>query len=382
MSGIGFTEEQEMFRKGVERFAQKELAPDAKKRIKSKVYPSEILKRLGEVELIGVNCPEKYGGQPADWVTVGIETEELAKVDPMASFFIMMPKIYCATVELGSEEVQEEWIPQIIKGDKFLCLGVTEPSGGNDVVGMRTKAVKKGGDYIINGEKTSVSAGMWGDGILLWAKTDLEAGARGITSFLIPSLDVPEVTRSVIPDMGWHPLGRAVVSFEDLHLPEKYRLGEEGKGFYWIASQFIYARILVSLLALGIAQSAMDTAISYAKQREAFGQVISKYQGVSFKIADNLALIEAGRWLCYRALSLKDQGLPHNKEASMCKMFCPTAALQATHDALLIHGNFGYSEEYPLEQQLRDVLATEIMDGTPEMQKLIVAREVFGKDFV
>jgi cyclohexanecarboxyl-CoA dehydrogenase len=381
MSGFGFTDTQESFRKVVRSFAQKELQPGAKERSKLRAFPHEIHKKLAEAQLTGLNLSEKYGGQPSDWVSVGIAIEELSKVDILAAWLTIVPVVISLVLTEGSEEIQEEWIPPIIRGEKLLCIGLTEPDCGNDAAAIKTRAIRKGDNYIINGEKTSVSGGLYGHGITLYAKTDPEAGARGISCLLVP-LDLPGITKSNIPDMGWHGLGRAAVSFDDVEVPRSHLLGNEGEGFYMIMGAFDMARAGVGLLALGIAQAALEEAISYAKLRTAFGKPIAQFEGVSFKIAEDITRIEAGRLLCYRTLWLKDQGLPHTKEAAMCKWYCPEIALQTVHNALIIHGNYGYSEEFPIEQRLRDVIATEIMDGTPEIQKLIISREIIGKEFL
>lgn len=381
MKGFGFTEVQESFRKEVKRFAQRELAPGAKERVKAKEFPFAIQKRMGEIGILGLKMPEEYGGQEADWVTVGIAVEELCKVDIFAGMIMVNPKVIGPAIAMGPKEVAQQWIPSMIRGEKTFCIGLTEPDCGNDAAAIRTKAIRDGDSYIITGEKTSMSMGMFGNAAIVFAKTDPATGAKGISCLLVP-LDLPGITRSPIPDMGLHALGRAAVTFEEVAVPANHLLGKEGKGFYMVMELFDAARAIVALMAIGLAQASLEDAITYAKERTAFGKPIAQFQAISFKIAEDATRIEAARLLCYKALWLRDQGLPHTKEAAMCKWYAPEIALQAIHNALIIHGNYGYSEEFPIEQRLRDVISTEIMDGTPEIQKLIISRELLGKEFL
>lgn len=381
MGGFGFSDVQDSFRKEVRRFAQKELAPGARERVKAKEFPFAIQKRMGEIGLLGLKLPEKYGGQSADWVSVGIAVEELSKVDIFAGMIMVNPKVIGHAIAMGPEKIQQEWLPPLIRGEKTFCIGLTEPDCGNDAAAIRTKATRDGDSYIISGEKTSMSMGTFGSAAIVYAKTNPAAGAKGISCFFVP-LDLPGITRSPIPDMGLHALGRATITFEEVVVPATYLLGKEGRGFYMIMDLFDAARALIPLMALGLAQASLEDAISYAKNRSAFGRPIAQFQAISFKIAEDATRIEAGRLLCYRTLWLRDQGLPHTKESAMCKWYAPEIALQAIHNALIIHGNYGYSEEFPIEQRLRDVISTEIMDGTPEIQKLIISREIIGKEFL
>jgi cyclohexanecarboxyl-CoA dehydrogenase len=381
MSGFGFSEAQEMLRKEVREFAQKELLPGAKERAKQDRFPRELVKRIGELGLLGINLPEEFGGQTADWVSVGIAVEEIAKADFSLS---MLPHqvIGCALAILqGDKEVQQEWLPPLIRGEKLIALATTEPDCGSDAAAMKTKAVRKGDHYILQGEKTSISLGMQAEVSIIFAKTDPAQRARGVTAFLVP-LDLPGISRSPFRDMGCKPIGRASLILDDVSLPAKYRLGEEGQGFYTVMKQFDFIRICLGLEALGAAQVSLEEAMTFAKQRTAFGKPIAKFEGVSFKIAEHATLIEAARLLCYRALWLRDQGLPHTKESAMAKWFAPQVAVHAIHDALLIHGHVGYSEEYPLEQRLRDVIGWEIGDGTAEIMKVIISRELLGREFL
>jgi len=379
--GFGFTEAQEMFRREIATFARRELLPGAAARAREERIPREIVKRMAEMGLTGFNTPEKYGGNPVDWVTVGIAVEEIAKADFNLS---LLPVQGCGiglALRLAPEEVQDEWFPPIIRGEKMLCLSVTEPGMGSDVAALQCRALREGDDYIIQGEKTSTTLGYQADACVLFAKTDPSAGAYGVTAFLVP-LNLPGIARSRIPDMGCKPLGRASLIFDNVRLPGKYRLGDEGRGFYLVMSQFDVIRACIGLMCMGAASTSLEEAINYAKQRTAFGKPIARFEGISFKIAEAATLIEAGRLLCYRTLWLRDQGQRHTKESAMCKWWCPRIAVRVIHDALLIHGHFGYSEELPLEQRLRDAIGFELADGSAEIMKLIIIREIIGREFL
>ncbi|MFC1944081.1 acyl-CoA dehydrogenase family protein [Chloroflexota bacterium] len=381
MASFGFSEEQELFRRQVREFAQKELAPGARERAKRGEVDLDMLQKMAGLGLLSMNAPAKYGGEEVSWVNVGIAIEELAKVDFTLSVWPIMGGGFLGTVLAHApEELQDRWFPPILGGKMLPCLCLTEPDCGSDAVAIKTRAVRDGDHYIITGEKTSVSWGMQAKLGVLFAKTDPGAGARGVSCFLVP-LEQTGLTRSFIPDLGWPSARRASISFDEVRLPADHRMGEEGQGFYLAMGVIGVVRVALTLQAIGHAEGALGEAISYARQRTAFGRPIAKFEAVSFKIAEQATILESARLLCYRALSLRDQGLPNNKEAAMAKWYGARSAVNACHEALLIHGHVGYSEEYPVEQRLKNVIGTEIGDGTAEMMKLIISREIIGRDF-
>ena len=381
MAGFGFNEAQEMFRSEVRAFAQREIAPGAKERAKVEEMPRSLVKKVADAGFFGVTLPEKYGGQDSDWISLGITIEELAKADLIAGLLIILPVAASLVLSHGAEEVQEEWLPPLIKGEKLGCLALSEPDCGSDAAAIKMTAVKEGDSYILNGEKTSISFGMQADMGMVFAKTDPLKTARGVSCFLVP-LNLPGVTRSRFADMGLKVVGRASVIMDDVCVPVRYRLGEEGQGFYMVMNQFDFIRITVGLSGLAAAEACLVEAMNYAKGRTAFGKPIAKFEGVSFKIAEAATFIEAGKLLCYRAFSLMDQGLPHTKESAMCKWWCPQIAVRIIHDCLLIYGHVGYSEEYHIEQRLRDAIGWEMADGTADIMKLIIVRELLGREFL
>jgi cyclohexanecarboxyl-CoA dehydrogenase len=219
------------------------------------------------------------------------------------------------------------------------------------------------------------------DAVLVFAKTDMEAGARGVSTFLVPT-DLPGVSRNPLQDMGERAIQRGSLFFDQVQVPRDYLIGEEGQGFYLVMNAFDYSRVIIALMCLGAAEQSLDETIAYVKQRQAFGRPLAKFEGVSFPIAEHATMLEAARWLCYRALWLRDQGLPHSKEAAMVKWWGPKVAVDAIHECLLLHGHYGYTQDLPHEQRLRDVIGLEIGDGTAQVSKIVIARELFGREFL
>jgi len=376
-----FSDEEELFRRQIQEFAQKELAPGARERAKKTEVDMTMVKKMADLGLLAMNVPEKYGGQTVSWVTVGIAIEEMAKVDFTLS---VLPIGSCGflgqALSYAPDYLQDKWFKSLIQGDLLACLCLTEPDCGSDAVAMKTRAVKDGDSYIVNGEKTSVSWGMQAKIGVMFAKTDPAAGARGVSAFLLPT-DTPGLTKSAIPDMGWPSAQRASFFFDDVRIPEDHRLGEEGQGFYLAMNVIGVVRVALTLQAIGHAEGALAEAIEYAKQRTAFGRPLANFQAISFNIAEQATKLEAARLLCYRAMGLRDKGERNLKEASMAKWYGARSAMEACHEALLIYGQIGFSEECPAEQRLRNVIGSEIGDGTAEIMKLNIAREIIGKEF-
>lgn len=383
MSVFIFTEEHEAFRREVRSFAQAELAEGANECAKCDSIPYEIARKMADAGYTNLGLPKKYGGRPSDWITQGIACEEISKADFNVAILMQHTRLIemILQIEGTSEELQEEWLPSIGNATKIGSAAVTEPHCGSDVRAIKTTATREGHNYIINGQKTSVFRGIHADFCVVLAKTDPTAGLRGMSLFFVP-LDSPGVSRSRHPDMGIKPGGRASITFNNVVIPDKYRMGKEGVGFRAMLEEFNISRTQLALQTLGPAERSLEETITYVKQRVAFGNPLAKYEAISFKIAEAATFIEAGRWLCYRSLWLKDQGLPNAKEAGMAKWLCPKTALRIIHDCLLIHGNLGYTDDLPFEQRLRDVIGFEFADGTSEICKLTIAREIIGKEAI
>ncbi len=379
MIGFSFSEEQEMLKKSAEEFCQKELAPGVKSRSQLNYYPRELVKKIAEMGYFGMQAPEKYGGNPLDWVSTGLVIEQFARFDVPAAVLLHHAIGCIQFIMKGSEELQAEWIPRIVSGEKVGAFLISEPECGSDAAAIKTRAIKDNGAYKIDGEKTSITYGTQADFGIMVAKTDPTKRARGVTAFLVV-LKSPGIGVSIFQDMGWKQMERCSLFFDGVRIPEKNRIGGEGEGFTTVMQGFDFLRVFLSLEALGMARTALDMAMDYAKQRTAFGGPIARFEGVSFRIAEAATYLDAARMLCYRALWLRDQGQPHTKESAMCKWFCPQVAVRTIHDSLLTHGHFGYSADYPLEQYLRDAIGFELADGSADIMKMIVARELLGKE--
>ena len=377
-----FSGEQELIAESVRGFARDVLLPRYAHWDRSGEFPREQFIKMGEMGLLGLRVPEEYGGQATEAVTAGIAIEAAAAGDFNCCYGIL---IACFAGEMlgrhGPRALMQAWLPDMAAGRKIICTCLTEPQSGSDAAGLRTRAVRDGDHYVISGEKASVTLVMAGDAGIVFAKTDPKAGARGVTAFLVP-FDLPGVSRSPYADLGARGISRGSVFFEEVRIPVSHRIGEEGGGFGKVMATFDYTRALIGLMCLGAAQASMAETIDYLKSRQSFGQPLSRYQGVSFPLADWAAKLEMARWLCFRTLWLRDQDLPHTAEAAMCKMQCPDIAVGAIHECLLLHGHYGYTKDYPQEQRLRDVIGQQIADGTVQIQKLIVARHLFGREFV
>ena len=375
-----FSKEEELLQWATKDFAQRELA--TKELVTLDYVPTDILKKMGDLGFFGLGIPERYGGEPASWVMIGILTEEIAKANIAIAYLIMLSyEISLPLAMHGTDEAKEEWLYSLVKGNKIGCISVTEPDCGSDVAAIKARAFRDRGFYLVSGEKGPVSFGMEADVSVFFAKTNLEAGARGITAFLVP-VDLPGITKFRVTNMGLLPSAAASFTFNEVRVPVKYRIGDEGEGFHINESMGLFAdfsRVLSGLICLGAAQTALRLAISYAKERVAFKRPIASLEAISGKVAEDATLIEAGRWLCYRALWLKDQGLPNAKEAAMCGWWCPKVAFQVIEDALLVHGHAGYSDDHPFQQMLRDVIAFEMIAGHEQVTKLIIAQEMIGR---
>lgn len=381
MPEFGFNEAQLMFQDKARDFATRVLAPGAKERVKQNRYPREIVKQMGKGGFQGLWIPEEYGGQPGDAIMLGITAEEFGKVDHASTNFPLQAFGSAIIVGHSHPDTQKEWLPRVASGEVIPCFSVTEPECGSDATAIRTRATRDGDYYILNGEKTSVTLGMQADLAGLFATVDPSKRARGVTCFVVP-LDLPGVTRQRFVDSGFLPLERASIFLDDVRIPVKYRSGEEGQGFRLALQDFDIFRVMLGLVCMGMAETSLDEAFNYAKERRAWGRPILKFEGVSFRLVESLIRVEAARLLCYKAMWLHDQGMPFAKEAAMVKYLGPEVAMDAIHNAYLTFGHVGYDTEYPLEQRLRDCLGYEFADGSADIMKLNVLRHVAGTQFL
>jgi cyclohexanecarboxyl-CoA dehydrogenase len=381
MVDFAFTEDQQEFAHIVRAFALQELAPKYAHWDRTGEFPGEQWRKMGAIGITGICIPEAFGGQEADCVTVGIAAEEVARGDFNCGYALIENCLNGEILTHAQEAVKQRWLTGMARGDHIVAIAVTESRGGSDAAGMQTRARRHGDEYLLSGEKSGISMIMPADAVMVFAKTDMAAGARGVSAFLVPT-DSPGVSRTPLRDMGERAIQRGSLFLDDVRVPRDYLIGEEGQGFYLVMNAFDYSRVIIALMCIGAAEQSLDETIDYVKKREAFGRPLAKFEGVSFPIAEHATMLEAARWLCYRTLWLRDHGLPHSKEAAMVKWWGPKVAVDAIHDCLLLHGHYGYTQDLPLEQRLRDVIGLEIGDGTGQVSKIVIVRELFGREFL
>ena len=376
---LAFTPEQEELVRTLRAFARKELQPRSSRWDKTGEFPWDAYRQLAELGLLGLRTPAAYGGQEADLLTFGIAMEEIARGDFGCTYGMQLAGL--AGDILGrnaSEELKTRWLPATARGETIIALALTEPGVGSDAANLACRAERDGDEYVITGEKSGISLGMVAHAAVLFARTG-GRGAHGVTAFLVP-LDGRGVSRSPLRDMGTRAVARAVLAFDHVRVPASHRLGAEGTGFRQVMRGFDYNRVGIALACLGVAQVSLEETMAYVKERSAFGRRLATFEGVSFAIAEAATHIDACRWLCYRALWLADHGRPYTKESAMTKWWAPRLAVETIHRCLLFHGHYGYTDELPFEQRMRDVIGLEIGDGTAEVMKVIVARELMGRE--
>jgi len=378
-----FNEEQVALRDMVRRFTEKEVAPYYTQWDREKKYPKHINKKIGELGLIGMTVPPEKGGMGAPYVTEGMVCEEVSRGDcsiTMSTFVV--GHLDAEILAQGNETLRKDFLQPFLAGDKIPAFAITEPGSGTDAVAMKATAIKKGAKYILNGEKAGITAMMDADFAVVFAKSDpAAAGAKGVSCFVVPT-DYPGVTLQSYEDMGVRSVARGSIFMEDVEIPDYYLIGKEGRGFAMGMEGFDISRILLALEAIAPAMVSLEETIEYAKQRNTFGRPIATFEGVSFPIVEHISILEAVRLLCYKGLWMRDQGKSSTKIAGMVKWMAPRFSTNAIRDCLVLHGHPGYTNEFPFEQRLRDVLAIEIADGTSQVSKLVALRELFGREYL
>lgn len=376
---LQFTEEQQMMRDMVRDFAQKEITPFIEK-MEAGEFPRPILKKMGDLGLMGITVPEKYGGAGMDFTSYIIAINELSKVSAVMGVILSVhtsvgtnPILY-----FGNEEQKQKYIPKLASGEYLGAFCLTEPHAGSDAASLKTRAVKKGDRYILNGSKIFITNGGEADVYIIFASTDLEKRSRGITAFIVEKDTPGLIIGKNEKKMGLHGSKTVELSFENMEVPIENRLGEEGEGFKIAMANLDVGRIGISAQSLGIAEAALEAAVEYAKERKQFGKPIADYQGIGFKLADMATSVEAARLLVYRAASLRSQGLPCGKEASIAKLFASKTAMEVAIEAVQVFGGYGYTKDYPVERYFRDAKVTEIYEGTSEIQRLVISKHLFN----
>jgi alkylation response protein AidB-like acyl-CoA dehydrogenase len=378
------SEEHEMLRQAAREFAQNEIVPIAAEHDETGEFPLETIRKMGKMGFMGIEVPEEYGGAGMDTLAYVLALEEICKADAAhGTVMSVNNSLFCyGILKFGTEEQKQKYLKDVASGAKIGAYSLTEPMSGSDAATMRSRAVRDGDNYVINGRKSWVTSAPVADYILLFTMTDPEKGDKGISAFLVET-NQPGFTRGKTePKLGIRASATSEIVFDNFKASEANRLGKEGDGFKIAMTVLDAGRIGIASQALGIAVAAYEACVKYVQEREAFGHKIGEFQGIAFKLADMKTRIEASRGLIYNAaqakMRSKQTGERYTLEASMAKLFASETAMFVTHQAVQIHGGMGYSKELPIERYFRDAKITEIYEGTSEIQRMVIARMETG----
>ena len=364
------------------RFATERVAPGYLERDTTRVLDRTLMREMGALGFIAPELPEAYGGQGLGCLAAGVIHEAIARADLSISYINLLASLNGQILaEHGRPEVAGPWLAKLTRGEALLAIALTEPRGGSDAANLRLRVQRDGDAYVVDGEKTSISAADQADATIVFGRTgSVDSGARGVTALLVP-MNLPGITTHRFDCHGQRAIGRGSIFFDKVRVPLDHRLGDENQGFVQVMQGFDFSRALIGLQVLAVARAALDETWEYVAQREAFGKPLSAFQGVSHPLADFDTQVEAARLLCLQALWLKDKGAPHGAEAAMCKWWAPKLAYDAIHQCLLSFGHGGYDRGL-MEQRLRDVLGFQIGDGTAQIMRTIIARTRAGREAV
>jgi alkylation response protein AidB-like acyl-CoA dehydrogenase len=374
----GLNEQQRMIRDMVREYSVSNVEPRAKEIDQNCRFPTETFEELAEMGLLGVPIPEEYGGAGADYISYAITVEEIARVCASTALSIAAhTSLVCMPLYLFANEAQKkQWLGDIASGKKLGAYGLTEPNAGSDSGGTETTAVKKGDKYVLNGTKIFITNANYAQTYIATAVTEKGVGTKGISAFVFDRDTAGFSLGSKDEKLGMRGSDWGTLQFDNMELPLDSLIGEEGKGFKYFMQTLDNGRISIGALGVGIAQGALDKAIQYAKERHQFGKPIADFQAIQFMLADMAMEIEAARHLVYNAARLKMAGLPFTKEASMAKLYASEVASRACNKAIQIHGGYGYTKDFPVERYLRDAKLCEIGEGTSEIQRIVIARQI------
>ena len=374
------TEEQLLLRRTVREFAEGEIRPHVREWDDAQHFPRELVPKLAALGLMGIQFPEQYGGAGMSAIEYCLCIEELARVDPAVSLSVAAHNGLCAAqiFMFGNEAQKERYLVPLAQGEQIGAWGLTEPGAGSDAAATRTTAVRDGDAWVLNGSKTFITHGSVGDVMVVMAVTNRARGPKGISAFIVER-GTPGMTAGRKEDkLGMRASDTSEVVFERCSVPADHLLGEEGQGFINALQVLDAGRIGIAALAVGLAQGAFEAARDYAAERRQFGQPIASFQAIQWKLADNATRIEAARLLTYRAAYLKDAGRRTTLESAMAKLYSSEIAVRAAEDAVQIHGGYGFVKDYPAEKFFRDVKLTTIGEGTSEIQRLVIARQLLA----
>jgi alkylation response protein AidB-like acyl-CoA dehydrogenase len=379
--GFGLSDEQRQLQSAVRAFAEGEIAPHVSQWDEASEFPHEVVKKLGEMGLLGVIFPEELGGAGMGYVEYVLAIEELSRVDGSVGIIVAAHNSLCTNHIMlgGNDEQRKRWIPRLASGEWLGAWGLTEPGSGSDAAGALTTAAKKGDTWVLNGSKTFITNGGHANCAVVLAVTDREKGTKGISAFV-----VEKGTKGFRPGRKENKLGlrasdTSELIFEDCVIPAENLIGKEGEGFKDAMRVLDGGRISIAALSLGMARGALDAAMKYAQERRQFGKAISEFQAIQFKLADMATELDAAWLLTMRAAQMKDAGMKVTLESAMAKLYASEAACRICDEGVQIHGGYGFIKDYPAEKFYRDVRLCPIGEGTSEIQRMVIARELLGR---
>lgn len=375
-----FSEEHEMFRQMVRDFAAREIAPHIRDWDERGHFEFSVVEKMGQLGILGVCIPERWGGTGMDYISLAIAAEEIEYAESSYREYISVHTglTSLSLLQWGTDDQKERYLKPLARGEKFAAFGLTEPNAGSDVAGLQTVARRHGDVYVLNGEKAWITLGDHADVVLIFAKTDPEARHQGISAFIVEKTFPGFKASPIRNKLGVRAGSTARISLQDVEVPVENRLGEEGEGFKIAMAALDNGRMTVAAGAVGLIRACIDASVRYAHQREAFGRPIGRFQLVQRMIAEMVAGRDAAKWLTYHAAWLKNQGIRNTRETSLAKWFATEAAWKAADMAVQIHGAYGYSSEYPVERFLRNSRAAVIYEGTSEIHQLMQAEYALG----
>jgi len=359
-------------------FARERLAAGAAKRDRESLFPREELKEMGELGLLGMLVPEAYGGSDTGVIAYAAALEEIAAGDgPCSTIMSVHSSVGCVPIlKFGNEEQRQRFLPKLASGEWIGGFALTEPQAGSDASNLKTRARRDGDHYVLDGAKQFITSGKNGQVIIVFAVTDPDAGKKGITAFIVPTQTPGYEVIRIEEKLGLHSSDTCQIAFNSMRIPLELRLGEEGEGYRIALANLEGGRIGIAAQAVGMARAAFEAARDYARERSAFGKPIAEHQAVAFRLADMATRIEAARQLVFHAALLRETGLPCLSEASMAKLFASEMAERVCSDAIQIHGGYGYMADYPVERIYRDVRICQIYEGTSDVQRVVIARNL------
>lgn len=375
------SEEQELLRRSIREFAETEIRPHVMEWDAAQHFPTELVPKLAALGLLGIQFPEKYGGAAMSAVDYCICIEELARVCPSVALSVAAHNGLCSAhiSMFGSEAQKQTYLVPLARGEQIGAWGLTESTSGSDAAGMRTTAARAGECWVLNGSKTFITHARVGHVVVAMAVTDRSKGSKGISAFIIEQGTPGMMPGKKEDKLGMRASETSELLFENCRIPADHLVGEEGQGFMQAMQVLDAGRIGIAALSVGLAQGAYEAALSYSRERRAFGKPISSFQAIQWKLADNATRIEAARLLTYRAAYLKDRGLRTTLESAMAKLYSSEIAVKAADDSVQIHGGYGFVKDYPAEKFFRDVKLTTIGEGTSEIQRLVIARQLLTR---